>query len=444
MTAARGAGSGLEDSSCCSRNVAHDFSPSHMGVATNHSWAKCIFMTTGLSMCITVDILQYSMPLAFLPSVLEDRGHAPMTIAAAIGVYYWTGFGAGAIITGYQVLRLVRSMGGDVEEVTTVGAVRMQLGYLIAGLGVGAATLTGQAIYPTCWVHTACRFLQGGAGAVVFFYAFLLCVALFTGQQQVFAVTMASTALNVAEVLGSSLGAWIFDTWGERVVFMCLGLVSLINQTFLLFIVASIRGDGSMNAWYSEGDFQLTHRGWRRLKEVLRSERLAVSVILIVMAAMVKSAVEEVLPFHADHRWLLGPMEIGPSHSLRDQGPEVPPHGRHLSMNRGLACYGAALGLTHTPAALLLADAVDHEEGRAKDAVNGIWNTMWEAGGSLGFLLGGLLAEKYAKQLRLFGALVICCFACSAGMLAIGGADDSGIRRPTRNPTKQSAYGALS
>ena len=38
---------------------------------------KCIFMVTGLSLCITVDILQYSMPLAFLPSVLEDRPSRP-------------------------------------------------------------------------------------------------------------------------------------------------------------------------------------------------------------------------------------------------------------------------------------------------------------------------------------------------------------------------------
>lgn len=44
-----------------------------------------------------------------------------------------------------------------------------------------------------------------------------------------------------------------------------------------------------------------------------------------------------------------------------------------------LIFYGIGLGLTHTPAALLLADAVEHEQGRAKEAVNAIWNTMWEA-----------------------------------------------------------------
>jgi hypothetical protein len=51
-----------------------------------HTWQKYIFILSSVSMCITVDILQYSMPLAFLPSVLEDRGNSPMKIATAIGV----------------------------------------------------------------------------------------------------------------------------------------------------------------------------------------------------------------------------------------------------------------------------------------------------------------------------------------------------------------------
>merc|ERR1719191_1807016 len=75
-------------------------------IEREHSWAKCIFMSCGISLCITVDILQYSMPLAFLPSVLEDRGHSPMMIATAIGVYYWTGFLGGLVLTSYQIWRV--------------------------------------------------------------------------------------------------------------------------------------------------------------------------------------------------------------------------------------------------------------------------------------------------------------------------------------------------
>jgi len=51
--------------------------------------------------------------------------------------------------------------------------------------------------------------------------------------------------------------------------------------------------------------------------------------------------------------------------------------------------------------------------------VNGIWNTMWEAGGSVGFLLGGLLAEDYPSQIALMAAYTICCLVCAGLMIAI-------------------------
>merc|ERR1719401_1577172 len=85
----------------------------------------------------------------------------------------------------------------------------------------------------------------------------------------------------------------------------------------------------------------------------------------------------------------------------------------------GLALYGVCLGLTHTPAALLLADAVEHEEGRAKDVVNGIWNTMWEAGGSLGFLLGGLFGHHYEEQIQIMLTYLPCCFLTGGVMIAM-------------------------
>merc|ERR1719422_2183218 len=96
----------------------------------------------------------------------------------------------------------------------------------------------------------------------------------------------------------------------------------------------------------------------------------------------------------------------------------------HVALWVSLLGYGVCLGVTHTSAALLLGDAVEHEEGRAKEAVNGIWNTMWEAGGSLGFLLGGFLAEDYARQLRLFGTYTCFCAFCAVTMLMMGGFRD--------------------
>jgi len=423
------------------------------GVHKNHSKLRCVAIASGLSLCITVDILQYSMPLAFLPSVLEDRGHSPLKIATAIGVYYWTGFAGGAIITGYQIWCLVS--GSKHDGVTTVSMVRRWIVYLILGLAVGSVTLCCQAYHPHWATHTACRFLQGFAGAFIFFYAFLLSVELFSGSQQIFAMTAASTALNIAEVLGSSLGASLYHYHGQRTVFWFLGGASVLNQVLLVGVCLMLKESDEPEE--IKPSASAVQGGWSRLRAVLRSKRLGCAVVLIVMAAVIKGSVEEILPFHADHRWGFGPMMIGKlffitavtyilaavvvgriwdslhryrvlfaafwlavlgmtSYSLFLIASY---HKTINALYLGLALYGVCLGLTHTPAALLLADAVEHEEGKAKDAVNGIWNTMWEAGGSVGFLLGGLLAEDYPSQIALMAAYTICCLVCAGLMVAI-------------------------
>jgi len=460
-----------EDVACCTGRRAGEPSDYFHGVCRDHSWQKCIFMSCGLSLCITVDILQYSMPLAFLPSVLEDRGHAPMKIATAIGVYYWTGFLGQCCILTYQIIRLVRSKGGESEEVLTVGVVKRQIYYLIAGLGVGAVTLLCQSMHPRWWVHTTCRFFQGLAGAFIFFYCFLLSANLFKGGQQTFAMTMSSTALNVAEVLGSSVGAWLFDRWGQEAVFLVLGCVSILNQFVLVGVIAGIKGNGVNNTWQSEGGLFITNQGWSRLRDVLRSERLLLSTILIVTAAIVKASVEEVLPFHADHRWHMEPLQIGSlfsivaftyilSSALAGQSWHVLRHNRVMfsafwlsmlgfvtwglfwvssvyhhyeGLYAGLLLYGVCLGMTHTPSALLLGEAVDEAVGTEKETINGVWNTMWEAGGSIGFLLGGLLAHDYARQLRLFAFYAGMCTISSAIMVYVGGFWDEKIKVYPRN-----------
>jgi MFS family permease len=413
-----------------------------------------------------VDILQYSMPLAFLPSVLEDRGHATFEIATAIGVYYWTGFLGCTLITGYQIYLLLRGEGH--ESTTSLVSARRWLVYLMIGLGFGTVTLAFQAMSPRLMMHTSCRFVQGFAGSFIFFYSFLLNVELFEGSQQIFAMTMASIALNIAEVLGSSMGAWVFYNFGQRSVFVFLAVSSLLNQIFLLVVTLSLTAAERTPIERSPNHtptgqgtpFQLQTR-WNRFTRLLMNRRQALAVMLIVMAAVVKGSVEEILPFHADHRWHFDPMMIGQLFLIialayivsaavvgRAWGAmrnyriifsafwltalgisaycvlvvasyEFPEDQRLMVLYIALAFYGVCLGLTHTPSALLLADAIEHEEGKAKDAVNGIWNTMWEAGGSLGFLLGGLLAHNYERQLELMTAYALCCLGTAFGMLAI-------------------------
>jgi len=462
-----------------------------------------MFLAFCVSLAVFVDILQYSMPLAFLPSVLEDSGHEPMEIAAAIGVYYWTGFAGCAIITAYQIARMLlenEDTRSDEEQVRSVASIRKQMTYLIVGLGVGSVTLIGQALYPACWVHTACRFVQGTAGSVIFFYAFLLAASLFEGRQQVFAMTVTSTALNVAEVLGSSLGAYLFDSFGQRAVFWTLGAVSLLNQVLLLVAMRLLRSTNQMAvisevlAWDPSSPFseKVSWKGARRLRRALCRAGSVGAIVLISTAGTVKASMEEVLPFHADHRWGLNPLEIGNLFSivafayigssllagevwLYLDGNEtlfsaawlvtlglaawsviltaaVYKHQAVLVTN--LLIYGVALGFTQTPSALLLAEVVDRESGRAKDVVNGVWNTMWEAGGSLGFLLGGALAKDYSHQLLLFASYTgICGIAagCMLSISAIGGLSGLISEAPSRWSSKESAavsprlpqYGAI-
>lgn len=177
------------------------------------------------------------------------------------------------------------------------------------------------------------------------------------------------------------------------------------------------------------------------------------------MAAVVKGSVEEMLPFHADHQWGCDPLQIGELFSVVAIAYIFAAMGtgqiwqllhpwhvifsaawlallgatswaifivstyssRTIVLGLGLVAYGICLGLTHTPAALLLASAVEHEREQAsKDAVNGIYNTMWEAGGSLGFLLGGLLAEDWGDQINLMTGFAVCSTIAASGMLIVG------------------------
>merc|ERR1719482_2052408 len=85
-----------------------------------------------------------------------------------------------------------------------------------------------------------------------------------------------------------------------------------------------------------------------------------------------------------------------------------------------LAVYGVLLGATHTPASYYLGDVVDNlEDTASKDAANGCWNTAWELGGSIGFLLAGIpdttkWREEQQVILGCCGVLVMGAFGFTA------------------------------
>eukprot|EP00927_Polykrikos_kofoidii_P080288 TRINITY_DN7715_c0_g1_i1.p1 TRINITY_DN7715_c0_g1~~TRINITY_DN7715_c0_g1_i1.p1 ORF type:complete len:474 (+),score=38.12 TRINITY_DN7715_c0_g1_i1:66-1487(+) len=424
---------------------------------------RCIFIISGISLSITVDILQYSMPLSFLPSVLEDRGHSTIRIASAIGIYYWTGFLGGAMITAYQIWRLLKGSATQDTVAVTASSVKRHILFLVFGLLAGTVTLCCQALYPHYTMHICCRFIQGGAGAFIFFYAFLLSVNLFEpgSDQQNYAMTAPGIALNVAEVFGSLIGACVYKLWGQRFVFWTLGIASIVSQLILVriyFLVEAL--DDPFPAVYpTTGTDEHTSlvESRRRLTHLCKNKRLIIAVLLITVAAIVKGSVEQMFPFHAEHQWAMGPLHIGKlfaitaaayvasaffvgkswrrmtSYRIQFSASSIATLGvcatllfttslfteNEACLYAVLAAYGIFLGFTYTPSSLLIADAIDHEEGAARDVVNGIWNTMWEAGGSLGFLLGGCLAHNHAGQIRLMMLNAFICVGCSACVLLL-------------------------
>merc|ERR1719199_334244 len=84
------------------------------------------------------------------------------------------------------------------------------------------------------------------------------------------------------------------------------------------------------------------------------------------------------------------------------------------------AAYGFCAGLTFTVAAQLIAEVVDRAEGHSKDVANGLWNTMWEAGGSTGFFLGGFLAHRYHDQMMLTTWYLVAALLVAIAMVIVG------------------------
>merc|ERR1719473_2513908 len=125
-------------------------------------------------------------------------------------------------------------------DITPFPEVKRQIKLVIVSLGIGVFTLFIQAWTPRWHVHTACRFVQGFVGAFLFFYVFLLNVAVFKGQQQVVAMTFASCATVLAELAGPLVGSLLFDAYGQRSVFWFLGSVSLINQGMLVGVLYTV------------------------------------------------------------------------------------------------------------------------------------------------------------------------------------------------------------
>jgi len=200
----------------------------------------------------------------------------------------------------------------------------------------------------------------------------------------------------------------------------------------------------------------------KKFKGLLQNPTFICAVLLITMAGVIKGSVEEMMPFHADHQWGYDPITIGQLFCTTAVAYFVAASlvayawtsiGRfqigfsaqsifllgattwmsfHVAyyykvesaLFGAFACYGFCAGLAFTSAAQLIAEVVDRAEGHAKDAANGIWNTMWEFGGSSGFAMGGFLAHHYHEQMTLTTIFLVCTVMTAISMILVGGKAD--------------------
>merc|ERR1719498_2371111 len=269
-----------------------------------------------------------------------------MEIAAVMGGYYWMGFLGGLLLTLYQIHGLLWGVYAE----PSWRAMRSHVLKLGVGLMLGSLTLLVEAkanhsSYASMHtIHLNCRLVQGFLGAFLFFYAYLLAATAFEGKQQVFALTLATISLNVAEVFGPFFGAWIFSFWGLQATYYVLAGLSILNNVLLLVTYFAFPRDEEEDAESqpllagsrrtssqlprTPGTPQTDHgtsprtpgvsrppspraqAAWLsarpdrclRLQRVLTDSWLLRSLIVIAPAAMVKSSFESILPlFGSNH-----------------------------------------------------------------------------------------------------------------------------------------------
>jgi hypothetical protein len=212
-----------------------------------------------------------------------------------------------------------------------------------------------------------------------------------------------------------------------------------------------------------------------RLKRVLMNRTLIASIVCIAPAAMVKSSMEGILPLFASSQGY-DEFEVGQLFTMVSIGfilsatligyvwTSLRPFGRvalsgiSLILLGALACvilrsygidqrptwyaeffiwmngssrvmfysflvfYGVLLGLTHTAPALYLGEVLDglDEDAQCKQAANGIWNTAWELGGSIGFIAAGAPdVDSWRQEQSVLTSLGSCVIVAAAVFFAV-------------------------
>jgi len=465
-----------------------------MALDKRWSWPYASFCALSISLCIVIDILQYSAVLSFLPQGLKDEGYQSHEISAVIGSYYWAGFLGGTCITSWQIRKVI----AEEAEKLQWSHLKSHVVNLIIGLMCGAIALATEGMWPTMGMHFITRFAQGFLGAFLFFFSFFLSIELFQAKsfQQRIAITMSTMSLHCAEVFGPFFGASIFVRYGQRAVFLTLAGMSLFVQVMLFIVYITLPADTERYIFTprttpTPGSGERTplltpkevkrervrnaRRRWRELKQMLRQPMLWRSVLVVAPAAMVKAALENILPLFADHKLKYNEYEVGlcftliavsflatsilisfmwgflddPKQNwfvtlsmvflgitsstlllsymyggdcnlliddLFDATPDCAPYTHSVRFfHLCLVLFGIASAGCFTPAGYLIGEYIDSLQNPAtKDAANGIWNTLWEVGGCLGIALSGIPdTENWVQEQVLMASIGMVVIVCA-------------------------------
>jgi len=216
-------------------------------------------------------------------------------------------------------------------------------------------------------------------------------------------------------------------------------------------------------------------RRWGELKKMMTTPMLWRSVLVVAPAAMVKAALESILPLFADHKLKYNEYEVGLCFTfiavsflttsfiisfvwgyLDDTGqnwfvtlsmvflaftssillmaymyggdcnllvddmfdatPDCAPYKHSVRFfYLCLVLFGIASAGCFTPAGYLIGECVDSLTTPAvKDAANGIWNTLWEVGGCLGIALAGIPdARNWVQEQILMTSISMVIIICA-------------------------------
>lgn len=399
------------------------------------------------------DILAMSCVMAFLPPQLHDRGFSSFSISVVIGVYFLMGWAGNGCLTAVQLYKLFH---GTLPE-TSWKLVRQQLVFIILATVAMGATLALQAfrtqVAPTgsfIVIHTIARSVQGFAGAVIFYHAYIVVPVAFEDHQRTFVLTAMSMVPEVGLLAGPFIGGALYTYFGEDTTYLVMMSVPAI-ATILLFsmyiLLPSDDKDDLEGASFAQDIAQETQvTGFNTLSKLFADPAFIRAVVCCGPPDFLKGAFHLMIPLFASVQgysaFQIGLLPLISGFGLILLTTILGFFWTDLSQN-GKRCVSALLAVSLGLVAQIIFHSYFFDQSRiswyivlfafgALNAIDtlgtyhisdfadkqmqpaafGIWNSLWVLSGFLGTLCVGFApADDWKQQqtvLMVLGIITIC------------------------------------